>query len=79
MGRVQGDEPVSQQRRHNMESSIMKKPYEALMYVKNNLNEAIDTMHETGDVESELLDLVSAKLTELERLIASQTEFQGSN
>ena len=57
----------------------MKKPFEALMYVKNNLNEAIDTMHETGDVESELLDLVSAKLTELERLIASQTEFQGSN
>jgi hypothetical protein len=57
----------------------MKKPYEALMYVKNNLNEAIDTMHETGDVESELLDLISNKLTELERLIAGQTEFKGSN
>ena len=57
----------------------MKKPYEALMYVKNNLNEAIDTMHETGDVESEFLDLVSNKLTELERLIASQTEFKPNN
>jgi hypothetical protein len=57
----------------------MKKPYEALMYVKNNLNEAIDTMHETGDVESEFLDVISNKLTELERLIANQTEFQPHN
>jgi hypothetical protein len=57
----------------------MKKPFEALMYVKNNLNEAIDTMHETGDVESEFLDVISNKLTELERLIANQTEFQPNN
>jgi len=49
------------------------------MYVKNNLNEAIDTMHETGDVESEFLDVISNKLTELERLIANQTEFQPNN
>jgi hypothetical protein len=57
----------------------MKKPYEALMYIKNNLNEAIGTIHETGDVESEFLDVVSAKLHELERLIANQTEFQPNN
>lgn len=47
----------------------MKTEKEALFYVKNLLNEAIDTMHETGDIDSQELDDISSQLVALKQYV----------
>ena len=49
----------------------MKTEKEALLYVKNLLVEAIDAMHETGDIESQELDDISSQLVSLKQHVLS--------
>ena len=50
--------------------------YTALHKVRNLLDEAIDIMHETGDIESQELDEVSSRLRSLSEFITLSDELR---